>query len=140
MKDIRIDNKMQRVFILTESPERIVYIPVKHLHRIDYDRLKEIEAKYSKNLLDGLAKTTLDNGRNALVQYDGIIQVMQKTGSSRIRKPDEGIFEELKTEKETRSIDATPTKTAEPTQAKAEVEEEKPARRKPGPKPKPKAE
>lgn len=96
MKDIRINGRTQRVFVLKETAERIVYIPVKALHHVDYIRLKDIAAKGGV-MLDRMADTTLDNGRNALVQYDDIIQVMVKTGTNagdRMRKPEEPVPEE----------------------------------------------
>lgn len=91
MKDIRINGKLQRVFVLTESDSRYVYIPLKHLTRVDYTRLLDIENK-GGDMLTEMKKTKLDNGRNALAQYDSIIQVAiketEKTGS-RLPKPDE---------------------------------------------------
>jgi len=125
VKDIRIDGKFQRVFVLKEEDNRIVYIPVKALHRVDYDRLVDIEnkAKDKNDLLDNLKETTLSNGRNALVQFDSIIQVAnvdpEKPVGSRLKKPNEAVNnEEIK----------------QATTGKDVVE--KPARRKPGPKPK----
>jgi len=95
MKDIRINGRNQRVFVLKETDERVVYIPVKALHHVDYIRLKDIEAK-GGIMLDRMSETTLDNGRNALVQYDDLIQVLVKTGKNtgeRLLKPDEAIPE-----------------------------------------------
>ncbi len=95
MKDIRINGRNQRVFVLKETDERVVYIPVKALHHVDYIRLKDIEAKGGV-MLDRMSETTLDNGRNALVQYDDLIQVLVKTGKNtgeRLLKPDEAIPE-----------------------------------------------
>ena len=91
MKDIRINGKMHRVFVLTESDERYVYIPLKHITRVDYNRLLEIENK-GGDMLTEMKKTKLDNGRNALSQYDSIIQVAVKEGQqvgARLPKPDE---------------------------------------------------
>lgn len=128
MKDIRIDGKFQRVFVLKEEKDRIVYIPIKALHRVDYDRLVEIEnkAKNKNDLLDNLKETTLSNGRNALVQFDSIIQVAnvdpQKPVGSRLKKPNEAAEQE-----EIQQL----------MEANREANEEpKPARKKPGPKPK----
>lgn len=79
MKDIRVDGAFQRVFVLTESEDRIVYIPLKHLHRTDYDRLVAIEKAAGRGeMLTEMRKTVLDNGKNALVLYDSIIQVLKK--------------------------------------------------------------
>lgn len=128
MKDIRIDNRMQRVFILKETDDRIVYIPVKALLRIDYDRLLKIE-KDGKEMLDTMSKATLDNGINALVQYDNLIQVMMKTKEGvgqRLRKPDEP--------------EAKVTAPVAQVQTVQVVQQEVQERRKPGPRPKPRPE
>jgi len=93
VKDIRIDGRMQRVFILKETETRVVYIPVKSLHRVDYERLKDLESRADAGkLLELMQKTTLGNGMNALVQFDNLIQVADLSGAnvgSRIRKPSE---------------------------------------------------
>lgn len=91
MEDLRINNKLQRVFVLKRSEESVVYIPVKALTRVDYDRLVGIEKKGGE-MLAQMRKETLDNGRNALALYDRVIQVLRlkddKTGT-RLPKPDE---------------------------------------------------
>lgn len=88
MKDIRINGKLNRVFVLKETDSRIVHIPVKSLHRVDYDRLRDIESKTPSkaDMLDTMRKTELDNGRNALVQYDKHIQVYLKSAKSDLSK------------------------------------------------------
>lgn len=92
MKDIRVDGRLQRVFILKETESHYVYITLKHLSRVDYNRLREIEEKGGE-MLNEMRKTKLDNGRNALALYDSIIQVSKKTGPNnaavRVRKPHE---------------------------------------------------
>lgn len=103
MRDIRVDGIFQRVFILKEDAERIVYIPIKLLHRTDYERLKMVEKAAGRgDMLEEMRKTKLDNGKNALVLYDSLIQVFEikstkgvATGE-RLRKPDEPA---VKTEK-----------------------------------------
>lgn len=97
-KDLRIDGRMQRVFVLSETDERIAYIPLKSIHRVDYDRLNEIsDAVPNKPILEQMRKTKLGNGRNALVQYDSVIQVADKVtsenGAIRLKKPEEAILE-----------------------------------------------
>jgi hypothetical protein len=134
LKDIRIDGRMQRVFVLKETSERILYIALKSLHRVDYDQLLDIDKTYPKDMLEGMRKTKLANGRNALAQYDAIIQVSvknQPTGDiSRIRKPDEAIISvEVKN-----ALESSQT-VVQQTQA-ATVTVEQPVRKKPGPKPK----
>ena len=97
MKDIRVNGRLQRVFVLQENEKRIVYIPVKTLHRVDYDRLKKMEESKPANLplLDFMSKQKLDNGRLALVQFDALIQVAnvgENGDSTRLVKPDERLI------------------------------------------------
>lgn len=95
MKNIKIDGRTQRVFVLKETEDSLVYIPVKALFLVDYERFRDMEEKGGE-LLKTMMNTTLDNGRNALVQYDNIIQVLRyvdggkKTGV-RLMKPSEVI-------------------------------------------------
>lgn len=94
MQDIRVNGRLQRVFVLKQTDERVVYIPVKTLHRVDYDRLKKMEESKPANLplLDFMSKQKLDNGRLALVQFDKLIQVATLDASGdavRLTKPDE---------------------------------------------------
>ena len=92
-KDIKIDGRMQRVFVLTENDKRICYIPLKSLHRVDYEQLKDLSHKYKSRMMEGMAETTLQNGRNALRQYDKIIQVANKgEAPTRLKKPEEAII------------------------------------------------
>lgn len=93
MKDVRIDNILQRVFVLKETEDSLVYIPVKSLFKYDYDVLCKME-RDGGELLKVMSRTTLDNGRNALIQYDNIIQVMRYTDKgkrvgTRVKKPAE---------------------------------------------------
>lgn len=98
MQDIRIDGKLERVFMLRDEKDRMVFIRVKGIHRVDYERLKDMEKETSSNrdLLDVMKDTKLDNGRMALRQYDNIIQIANKQGEdrntplvSRVPKPEE---------------------------------------------------
>jgi hypothetical protein len=100
MKDIRINGKMNRVFVLKETEDRIIHIPVKSLHRVDYGRLRDIESKTpaKADMLDAMRKTELDNGRNALVQYDLHIQVYQKKVKNDLSKNSSEPEDQLTTE------------------------------------------
>lgn len=94
MKDIRIDGRWQRVFVLRETDDRVVYIPIKSLHRVDYDRLVKAEKDRPKSgdLMEYLRKIKFDNGRNALAQLDNLVQVCNKSDekvASRLQKSDE---------------------------------------------------
>lgn len=133
MSDIRIDGRLQRVFVLTQTDERILYIPLKSLHRVDYEQLTKISKEFGNGMLEGMRKTTLNNGRNALTQYDQMIQVSiiqkrtpKETTGKRIKKPEEVMVEVA------RSNPPEPEKTVEtprPTPTPA-------PRKKSGPKPK----
>lgn len=143
MKDVRINGRMARVFVLKETKDRLVYIPLNSIHRVDYDRLRDVEAIASRtntDMLDVMSTYKLDNGRNALLQYDSIIQVMQKTADigkisvgERLEKPGEAAIkmEVQATAKETSEVKEgyAPQTTAVP--------QNQPKKR--GPKPKPKA-
>ena len=91
-------------------------------------------------MLDVMSNYKLDNGRNALLQYDAIIQVMQKTASigkiavgERLQKPEEAVIQmEIQAvvkEESEKSEGFVPQKAVEP--------QNQPKKR--GPKPKPKA-
>lgn len=92
-KDLKINGKLQRVFVLKQTEDRLVYIPIKSLHRVDYERLKLMvkEKPPRMDLLDFMAKRKLDNGRNALVQFDSLVQVckLSENQAIRLQKPDE---------------------------------------------------
>lgn len=129
MKTIEVDNKVwkgdkqivqtqkKRVFVLREDEKSIVYIPVKALMRVDYERIVDIAKKADGDLLTALRDTRLENGMNALVLYENSISVKTKE-----TKP----VPELQQTQETQS-----------TEAQAETEPQPKRRgRKPGPKPK----
>lgn len=80
LKDIRVDGRLHRVFVLMETSDRVVYIPLTSLTQVDYDRLTDISKQDPKNMLNTMSKSTLSNGRNMLALYDTLIQVMVKTG------------------------------------------------------------
>lgn len=145
MKDIRIDGRMQRVFVLKETADRVVYIPVKVLHRVDYQRLIDIEAAAAGRMLDRMSETTLDNGINALVMYDKLIQVMEVSSNARLRKPDEPLEKTAPVAQvflNNQQLPAAPAPQAyapvAPAAVAAPVAEAVKPRGKPGPKPKPK--
>jgi hypothetical protein len=118
MKNIKIDGRMTPVFVLKETDNRIVYIPVNHLHRVDYDRLKDIEKAGGNDMLAQMRRTKLSNGMNSLAAYDKVIQVADKANGNnvaRLKKPDEvddiALSEPMKTV-ETKS-EAAPTETTD---------------------------
>jgi hypothetical protein len=93
IKDIKIDGKMQRVFVLHSGNNRIAYIPYAYLSQIDYDRLIDLSKKYPDGgMMDAMAKTTLPNNKNMLALYDNLIQVIDmdsNNSGTRLRKPEE---------------------------------------------------
>lgn len=92
MKDFTIDGTKQRVFVLTENADRVVYIPLKDLHRVDYTRLMKLD-EADGELLKVMSTTTLENGMNALTQYESLLQVADISGDTahRIKKPSEKV-------------------------------------------------
>lgn len=74
MIDVTIDGKLKRVFSLRQENNRLVYLDLKKLTRVDYQRVLEVEEK-GGDLLTELRNTTADNGRNLLALIDNIIDV-----------------------------------------------------------------
>ncbi|MBG24001.1 MAG: hypothetical protein CMF22_11165 [Idiomarinaceae bacterium] len=131
MKNIKINNRMTPVFVLKETDSRIVYIPVNHLHRVDYDRLKEIEKAGGNDMLAQMRRTKLSNGINALTAYDKVIQVADKVDDNhvvRLKKPEE--LDSITTsEPEQKTVKTAPAKSETTT-------DDKPAPKRRGRKPK----
>lgn len=81
LKDITIMKKnvgkmLVKAFVLLESEKTTIYIPLNLIQQRDYDRLKDISQKKNySSMLEAMKATTLDNGRNALVVYDGMIRI-----------------------------------------------------------------
>lgn len=92
MEDIRVDGKLQRVFVLRKTDESIVYIPLNSLTYVDYKRLLDVEAQGGE-MLTQMRKVEFDNGRNALALYDNVIEVVRLSGKknegNRVLKPGE---------------------------------------------------
>lgn len=131
MKTLRIDGRLQKVFVLRETDDRLVYIPVKACFLIDYKKLLELENR-GGDILKHMSNETLSNGRNMLVTMDSLIEVMHKKtdqDGDRLRKPEEAMIDLSMGEK-------SKDKDTQPKQAEEPKTEEKPPRRKPGPKPK----
>ena len=111
MKDFRINGRLTRVFVLKEAKDRLVYISLKNIIRVDYDVLVGIEAAAARSkvdMLDYMTDYKLPNGMNALVVYDKVIQVMNKEDGSRLRKPDEvNLREKGDTQSQSKNTDTT---------------------------------
>lgn len=117
MKDIVIDGRLQRVFVLLENANRVVYIALKSIHKVDYERLLEIEKLAGKQpMLEIMKNYTLPkNNRNALQHFEHIIQVAEKSDSrqaTRIRKPGEpeAALDDEKAENDSVKANSAPTK------------------------------
>jgi hypothetical protein len=147
MKDFKIDGVLQRVFVLAESDQRVVYIPVKALSRVDYTRLIDIESKNPSAMLETMKKTTLDNGKNALVLYENLLQVLVKDGAAtnvktghRLRKPVEKSTGERKADmaksRESQLLVEAAPKAAVQINEGVVINGDGSVRKKPGPKPK----
>lgn len=93
LKRFKIDGRMQEVFVLRETDSRVVYVPVKSMHRTDYERFKKMTSEKPPrvDMLDYMSKTKLSNGMNALVQYDRLIQVanIHNNIGTRVKKTEE---------------------------------------------------
>lgn len=113
-----------KVVVLNETDKAVVYIPLKAMTRVDYNRLQEIYNNAELDMLTTLRDHKLDNGRNALIVYKNIIGVYNK--------------EPMKTDPSTSERDTVQEPVQTTTSEKTE-EPPKPPRRKPGPKPKNKA-
>lgn len=76
MKDIKInDGSIRRCFVLKEGPAATIAIPLRKLMAVDFRRLKTIEAQGGE-MLKTMRDWKLDNGRNALKQYEPLIEVI----------------------------------------------------------------
>jgi hypothetical protein len=132
-KDIRIDGRLHRVFVLTENKDRLLYIPLKNLTKVHYDQLTKISESNPTQMLEEMRKTTLQNGRNALATFDSIIQVLVKesdTEGTRLPKPEEAIGK-VQQQTAVREQQVQPVQ-----QVNVDQPQDEPQRRKPGPKPK----
>ena len=87
MKDFTINGKRARVFVLTSTDTRVVYIPVLGVEYVDYQRLVEMEKKSGRMpLLDYMNEHKLDNGINALELYQELIQVADIVNGDELRR------------------------------------------------------
>lgn len=96
LKDLTVDTyvgkRRVKVIVLNETDKAVVYIPLKAITRVDYNRLKEIHEKAELDLLTTLRDYKLDNGRNALVTYKNVIEVQDKVVEPKEAKaPDEPV-------------------------------------------------
>lgn len=78
MKEMNLDGRKRLVFVLKEDVGATIVIPVDVLLPTDYKRLKALEAQGGE-LMKVMRDTRLDNGRNALDLYKGLIQVAYKS-------------------------------------------------------------
>ena len=77
MKDIRIEGRTERCFILKDDQAATVVIPISKLMPVDFRRLRDIENKGGE-MLSKMRDETLDNGRNAIKQYEPLFTIVRK--------------------------------------------------------------
>lgn len=72
-EEITYGGLKQMAFIVHKGEEKWLVIPAANITPIDYKRFREV-AKFGGDPLSVMRDMTLDNGRNALVQYDSWIR------------------------------------------------------------------
>jgi len=80
IKDLKLtenDKSLVRCFVLKDDTAAMVVIPLRKLMPVDYQRLKAIQAKGGE-MLKAMRDETLDNGRNALKQYEPLFEIVRK--------------------------------------------------------------
>ena len=95
IKDLRLTPKgmPERCFVLKDDIAATIVIPFKKLMPVDYQRLKAIQAKGGE-MLKAMRDETLENGRNALKQYEPLIDVIYKPSWKKDREEREREEEE----------------------------------------------
>ena len=136
-RKIVVNGRKIEAFILAESETRVTYIPLDACHFTDYKQLREIHDRRPNNMLEEMRISKLKNGRNALVVYDNLIQVMSKTAGMRIEKADDPSAMRINAEIK-RIETGEPAVPVAPVTSPPVAADQKPPPKKRGPKPKPK--
>lgn len=68
MKEYFVNNEQQLCFVVKEGDVNDIVLPMKYLAVTDYRRVIEMEEKGGE-LMKVMRETNLDNGNNALVQF-----------------------------------------------------------------------
>lgn len=84
LKQIEVNKRLIQAFILSETENRVLYIPVKSLHYNDYRQLKAVSDREPNNMLEEMRRSKhTGNNRNLLAMYDGLINVLSKKAGNR---------------------------------------------------------
>lgn len=104
MQEVEINGRKRLCFLVTEGDSAKIVIPVDILAPIDYQRLRSLEARGGE-LMSVMRDTRLDNGMNALVQYQNLLVVVPK------EKPVKKAAEVDVKQDDVKPVDAPPTET-----------------------------
>lgn len=77
MQEFSINGRNQLCYLVSEGETAFVVIPVDSLASVDRRRLHALEAKGGE-MMAVMRDTRLDNGVNALVQYQNLLVFVQK--------------------------------------------------------------
>lgn len=103
MIEVEMKGKRRLCFLVKQGEAANVVIPIESLTRIDYERINAMESKGGE-LMRTMRETTLDNGMNALVQYQNLLMVIEKPKSTKAK-------DEAKEEKaETSVVEVSPVR------------------------------
>jgi hypothetical protein len=92
MIQIKIGNKDRLCFLVKDGEVNRIVIPIDNLGPIDYQRISKLEAKGGE-LMRAMRDETLDNGINALVQYQHLLVTVPKPNA--VLKSAERVTEEV---------------------------------------------
>lgn len=77
MREVVINGKKRLCFVVTEGEAATIVIPIESIAPVDYRRLTEMSKKGGE-LMSVMRETVLDNGMNALVQYQNLLVTVRK--------------------------------------------------------------
>lgn len=77
MQNVMINGKPELCFLIKDGEAAKIVIPVQSLAAVDYRRLTAIEAKGGE-MMAQMRDTRLDNGMNALTQYQSLLVTVKK--------------------------------------------------------------
>lgn len=77
LKEFFVKNENQLCFIVAEGEVNDIVLPIKYLAPIDYQRLIGMEEKGGE-LMKVMRDTTLENGKNALIQFQQLLVTYPK--------------------------------------------------------------
>lgn len=121
-----------KAFILKETEDFYVYIPLRHIMKQDYIRFLDMMKNHDGDLLEAMRDTKLENGLYAILVYDALIQTQAKAEVERLltltEEQAQATVNEAAEKPEPESKPAQPARNKDGT-----------PRKKPGPKPRKKA-